>query len=209
MAKPNKLILLGGGLGKQFAPYDGERWGVNGTCIGLPVHKSFHLHDLEHQEKYFVTGTDKTENIDFSPFLSYVKFTGHPVLSVKEYPDFPSIKRYPYEAICEYFDTNYFSNSFCYMIAYALWEGYTNIECYGFNFLMAGEYIEELPGVHFWLAIAHSRGLRMGKEFKIYGNMSKLFSLPERKNYSFEENLTHLPIPIPISIKPAKVALCA
>jgi hypothetical protein len=202
-----KLMLLGGGHGKWAAPYDGERWGVNATCLGLPVHMSFHLHDLEHEEKYTITGTGGKKQAEFAPFLSYIKFTNHPVLSIREYPDFPSIKRYPYEEICDYFHTNFFSNSSCYMIAYALWKGYQQIECYGYNFLMSGEYDYELPGLHFWLGIAHDR-LGLGKGFRIIGDASRVLCNKDGNSglrnvsYSFHEPLNYRPEPVPISIKP-------
>ena len=191
-----------------MAPFDGERWGVNATIIGLPVHLSFHLHDLEKQENYRITGTNGEKTADFEPFLSYVKFTNHPVLSIKEYPDFPSIKRYPYEEICDYFHTNYFSNSICYMIAYALWKGYPNIECYGFNFLMSAEYAHELSATHFWLGIAHER-LGLGKGFKLIGNFSQLLKCKDGNSgmmnvsYSFHEPLRYRPEKIPIFSRPA------
>lgn len=204
---PNKLILLAGGFGNKLAPYDGERWGVNATCIGLPVHMSFHIHDLEHPERYRITGTKET-NADFNPFLSYVKFMNHPVLSLKEYPDFPSIKRYPYEEICDYFHTNYFSNSICYMLAYAMWKGYPYIECYGFNFLMGHEYDKELPAVHFWLGIAQER-LGLGKGIRFIGNLSKLLRTKDNNanlynvSYSFHEPLWYQPEQIPLYTRPA------
>lgn len=204
----SKLYLIGGGIGKHEAPFDGMRWGVNATCLGIPVHMSFHMHDLENSDQYRVTGTQGKKRIDFSPFLSYVKFMEHPVLSIKEYPSFPSITKYPYETICEYFHTNYFSNSLCYMLAYALWKGYGDISLYGFNFILSDEYKDELPGVHFWLGVATSMGLIPGKTLKVFGNMSSLFHCVDgntrayRASYTINEPLWYVPKELPVRIMP-------
>lgn len=204
---PSKLYILGGGYGKKFAPYDGERWGVNATCLGLPVHKSFHIHDLEHPELYRITGTED-KKADFDPFLSYVKFTNHPVFSMKEYPAFPSIKAYPYEEVCDFFHTNFFSNSFCYMMAYALYEGYQDISLYGFNFALAKEYRDEFPGFHYWLGRAEERGIIAGENFHIYGVRSAMYHCIDgnsglyRTSYSYGEPLRYVPEELPLTIKP-------
>jgi hypothetical protein len=204
---PSKLYLIGGGDGKKDAPFDGERWGVNATCLGVPVNLSFHIHDLEHPELYRITGTTDKQ-ADFEPFLSYVKMTNHPVLSMKEYPDFPSIKAYPYEEVCDFFNTNFFSNSICYMLAYALFRGYKDITLYGFNFALANEYKDELPGMHYWLGVANAMGLIPGKNFRILGNHSSIFhcvdgnSKKYRVSYSYGEPLRYVPEELPISITP-------
>lgn len=204
----SKLYLIGGGIGKHEAPHDGMRWGVNATCLGTPVHMSFHMHDLENEDIYRITGTKGKKKAEFSPFLSYVKFMNHPVLSIKEYPAFPSIKRYPYDEICDHFQTNYFSNSLCYMLAYALWEGYEDISLYGFNFILSDEYRDELPCVHFWLGIACGMGLIPGKNLKVFGNMSSLFHCVDgntrayRASYTVNEPLRYVPQELPMRITP-------
>lgn len=192
-----RVYLLGGGNGGEICPYDNERWGVNATCIGKEVDLSFHLHNLARPDKYYITGTNRRQNADFTPFLSYVKLANHPVFSIKEYEGFPSIKRYPYEDVVDFFGTNYFSNSLCYMLALAIMKGYKEIHMYGMNFLMADEYVAEIPGVMFWIAMAHSRGIRIGKEFRIIGDLSKLLKLPGNINYAFEQKLMYLPEPVP------------
>jgi hypothetical protein len=194
---PKRVYIIGGSNGKEICPADAERWGVNATCIGMQVDLSFHLHDLMHVEKYSMTGTRGSKPADFAPFLGYVKFKNHPTYSIKEYEGFPSIMRYPYEEICDYFQTNYFSNSFCYMIAFALWKGYDEIHTYGVNFILADEYADERPGVEFWIAMAHSRGVRLGKEFRMIGEYSRLLRHPRGVNYSFEDKPWYTPEPVP------------
>lgn len=204
---PSKLYFVGGGAGKNEAPSDGERWGVNATCLGAPVHLSFHIHDLEHPEFYRITGTDD-KYADFDPFLSYVKMTNHSVLSMKEYPDFPSIKAYPYEEVCDFFHTNFFANSFCYMLAYAIFKGYQDISLYGFNFALANEYKGEFPGTHFWLGVAAAYGLIPGENFHVYGNNSSMYycidgnSRKFRTSYSYGEPLRYVPDELPVQTYP-------
>jgi hypothetical protein len=192
-----RIYILGGSNGKEMAPFDSERWGVNATCIGLQVDVSFHLHDLLKPEKYFMTGTERKKQANFEPFLGYVKFTNHPVYSIKTYEGFPSIMSFPYKELCEFFDTNYFSNSFCYMIAFALYRGYKEIHTYGVNFTFAEEYTHERPGVEFWIAMAHARGVRLGKEFRIFGEYSHLLRHKDKVNYSYEDKPWYTPEPLP------------
>jgi hypothetical protein len=193
----NRVYIIGGANGKELCPYDSERWGVNATCIGTLVDVSFHLHDLMHEERYFITGTKQQKQADFLPFLGYVKFKNHPVFSVKTYEGFPSIQRYPYEEVCEFFGTNYFTNSICYLIAFALYKGYKEIHTYGVNFTMADEYMDEIPGVAFWIAMAHSRGVRFGKEFQMTAEYSQLMKHPGGKNYAFEDKPFYIPGGVP------------
>lgn len=203
---PNKVHLIAGGVGKNQAPFDGERWGVNATCIGVPVHLSFHIHDLEHPELYRVTGTDEHPN--FEPFLSYCKFMNHPAFSMREYPDFPSIQRFPYEELCDHFHTNYFSNSICYMMAYAMYKGYQDISMWGVNFALAHEYQDELPAVHYWLGRLAEHGYIAGENFHIYGMKSSMFHCIDgnsrlfRTSYSYGEPLWYVPEEVAIKTVP-------
>ena len=203
---PSKLHLIAGGAGRNLAPYDGERWGVNATCIGVPVHVSFHLHDLEHPEWYRMTGTDKPAF--FEPFLSYCKMLNHPAFSLREYPDFPSIKKFPYEELCDHYHTNFFSNSICYMLAYAAYLGYPEINMWGVNFALSKEYQDELPGVHYWLGRLEQMGYVAGENLRIFGYGSSMYhcldgnSKKFRVSYSYGEPISYVPEDVLVNTKP-------
>ena len=72
--------------------------------------------------------------------------------------------RFPYDRIVERFgiqDSEYFSNTICYMVAYALYKGYKKIRLYGVDLATSTEYILEKGGVEFWLGIAIGMGVKV------------------------------------------------
>jgi len=66
---------------------------------------------------------------------------------------------YPFEKIRKKFGTDYFSDTICYMIAYALYLDYNEIRMYGAD--LSEEYREEKGGVEYWVGYARGRGVRV------------------------------------------------
>jgi len=66
---------------------------------------------------------------------------------------------YPFEKICKMFGTDYFSDTICYMLAYALYLDYKDIRMYGADF--AQEYTSEKGGVEYWIGYLRGRGVRV------------------------------------------------
>lgn len=92
-------------------------------------------------------------------------------------PDIPMGVRFPYEEICEKFlkklvkvdyetgEENYqqyFTSSFAFMMALALYEGFDEIEIFGIDMEINTEYSYQKPNGEFWVGIA----LGMGKTVK-------------------------------------------
>lgn len=94
----------------------------------------------------------------------------YPVYMVEAHPDVHNSRRYPLEQICERFLSRlsradepvaYFTSSFCYMIALALYEGFDRIECYGFEMGSDTEYVYQKAAAEFWLGIALGLGKKV------------------------------------------------
>ena len=61
---------------------------------------------------------------------------------------------YPLEEIVEKYKSRFFTNTISYMIAYAIYSGYTKISIYGVDMELDGEYSFERPSVTYWTGFA-------------------------------------------------------
>ena len=72
-----------------------------------------------------------------------------------------TLLNYPLEDIELRYKTNYFNNSIAYMIAYALYNGATEINLWGCDAEKASEYEFERPCIAYWIGIANSLGCKV------------------------------------------------
>lgn len=135
---------------------DVEVWGVNDACLRTPgLDKTFHMHDL-----YEFSHTEP--NISSTKlFVDYCN--EHPemeVFTVKSWEKIPHLKEYPVDEIIEYFNLPipYFTSGPEYMIAYAIYKGFKNINYLGLNMTVKQEYIDQKPGMEFWTGVALGKG---------------------------------------------------
>lgn len=150
-----EVIILGTGLTNIICPFDKEVWGVNSayamyirTGSWLRVDKLFFFDDL-------------TKEIPTSPMsINRLKDIDIPMISTHQYPEL-NIEPYPLDEIIEEFDSTYFSNTICYMIAYAMYKGYEAIDFYGIDHISQDTYMLERAGVEYWLGRAKERGIKI------------------------------------------------
>ena len=151
----NELIILGQGPTHVDCDYHCETWGVNG---GYSFAKRL--------DKLFMTDSLQGEVLHEEYGLSaLLKFRGTIVLA-KHFPVFDGlnipIEIYPINDIqSEFHNTVFFSNSICYMLAYALYNKYSKIWIYGVDFPPGIEKKQEEAGITFWMGVA------LGKEVEI------------------------------------------
>ena len=133
-----EVILLGMGATLIKCPYDTEVWGVN---------KVYRM--ARKLDKLFITDRryypDGTPSWDFDELNSL----NIPIVSLHRYPEIKKLVRYPYSKVIERFGGmgyEFFTNSICYMIAYALYKGYEKIRMYGVDMSDQKEYILERGG---------------------------------------------------------------
>jgi hypothetical protein len=163
------------GDSKDLCPFDGtEIWGVNNGYrqvkkLGGYLNKLF----IFHKQVIDAYG-DKIFDWDEINSLGIEVINTHRVKHLKS-------KLYPYKTIVRYFKTEYFSNAICYMIAYALYKGYTHIRMYGIDMFYGSEYGEEKGGVEYWIGRAEGMGVHVD-----IGNGSYLCKTIDLKPYGFD-----------------------
>ena len=146
------VIILGTGPSRVNCPWDGEVWAVNNAYeqwTGKKIDKIF----VVHKQAYWDKG---------APIFNWEEMnkTGAEIISLWENKGLNAIP-YPYYEIKDFFQIDYFSNTFCYMIAYALYKDYKTIRLSGCDMSEYGEVSLEKGGVEFWIGIARGRGAKI------------------------------------------------
>lgn len=110
-------------------------------------------------------------------------------------------KKYPYKQIHEYFQTEYFTDTIAYMIAYALYthtylaenekgvirpelEMPLKIELFGVDMGTSWEYLVSKGGIEFWLGIARGMGVEVALP-----NLSTILAHPRGHRYGTRPKL--------------------
>lgn len=173
-----KVALIGKGKGWELAPLMGNgivTWGVNDIVGHREVDVCFYM-DMPH-----LRGTQMEETITKS-----VNHTKTPLYSVEHFEEIPTSIAYPREEVFSLFGTDFFADSFCYMIALALYQGYRELDIYGFNYAFGEKYHHEKPCVHHWLGVA----MGMGCTVSTYGEYCELFKTKDKKVYAYLDDQT-------------------
>jgi len=88
-----------------------------------------------------------------------------PIYMQEEFEDIPASVKYPFEEICKHFQltdhTKYFTATFPYMMALALFEGFERIELYGFEMGSDTEYAYQKGSANFWIGMAIGAGVEV------------------------------------------------
>lgn len=111
----------------------------------------------------------------------WLKSGDTPVIYMHDkYDDIPMSERYPLDEIVSELlqpfqwtsrtrtDNKYFSSTFCYAMALAIYKGYTDIEVHGVEMETETEYHYQRDGVTFWIGIALGRGIRVNANMDIF-----------------------------------------
>ena len=161
-----KLSIIGCGEGWQEAPYDIESWGATKVILLRSVDLVIDMNDYSGNR----WGTKETSLA--MQAVAKANELNIPVIT---------IKNYPYKEIVDFFKIDYFSNTIDYMIALAVYKGYTNIDLYGVNMVLEGEYAYEKPGVDYWCG----RAMGMGVIVTPQGTQSTIMRTRDRKVYGY------------------------
>ncbi len=138
------LIILAKGATKIQCPFDGaEVWGVNDVGSD-PAFKGKHL------DRVFTFDPRTPE------FLAEAKSVA-PIWSWRDYADV----RYPLEDVIKKLGTSYFTNTLSYMMALAVYEGFTRIRMYGVDAPYGGIYFMEKAGIEYWIGRAQQAGIEV------------------------------------------------
>jgi len=178
--KKKRVILIGKSDSWENAPKCGnfDVWGVNDLVTHRDVDMIFDMHQIEKRwdatiENDFMNKLVAVQGDAKATEILHIKMAllktvrraeelGIQLVSLQEHPDISkNIVAYPYKEIVDTFRTDYFSNTIDYMLAYAIWEGYTHIDLYGINMAIGSEMEWEKPGCDFWTGMALGRGIRV------------------------------------------------
>lgn len=170
-----EVIILGHGPTRMQCDYHCETWGVNNTYTFAPRLDRLYIFDPVTEWEFSFESLHKCKQL----VLSYP----NPIFAKNSIV-------YPIREILKYFNTMYFSNAICYMLAHALYEKYEKIWLFGIDMATRSTYLFERPGVDYWCGIAHAMGVPViqPKESAtcktIDGKMYGYFG-PEFENTSF------------------------
>ena len=157
-----------------------DRWAICGTGSGwelLPKTTDeivFCLNDYIFMEKYNVQPDllcimdvlDEKPQIvsgvnNLGDVINRINKLQIPIITPYKYEEIPLSKAFPLKKCVERFGLAYFSNTICYMIAYALMNGAKEISLYGINQASSSEYFHERDAVSYWLGIANGMNVKV------------------------------------------------
>ena len=174
--------IVGMGLGWGLCPYEGEIWTVNRSCLFRKSSLIFYvdrglLKDTDKNDPEAVAFLEKCISNDLDSLervedvvMRVVKEEGSPVITTREFDDIPECIAYPLGEIVEKYGCDCFGNSTDFMVAYALYMGYTDINLYGINMDKDNQRGYEKAPLSFWLGMAMGDGCKI----TIHGKISEL-----------------------------------
>ena len=161
----SEVIIYGLGPSRHECPFDCETWGVN-HAFQSPETKRLDKLFLFHRPKENILPimhTDRKASFVFIPYWDWelLKEKSHNGLDVISLHKIDGVKtrRYPLYRLIKKFKTDYFLNSMCYVIAYAIDQGYKKIRFYGVDMATTAERRSEKSGMEFWVGYAHGMGI--------------------------------------------------
>lgn len=173
---PTRWIVAGTGSGIELCPKRS-----NATIIAL--------NDLLYQERYGIDYDilcimdllhEKPQVLSnqtpLGDVMERINKGGKPLLAPYRYAEIPKSLAFPLKACVKAFGAPYFSNTICYMIAYALLNGARIIDTYGINQASQSEYGHEKAATEYWLGIANGLGVKI----TIHGANSELLTTKTR-----------------------------
>jgi len=173
-----RINIMGSAPGWQDVPENnGFIWGVNNTHLLRKVDRIIDVHVSrlnikETKDKYHL---EQLKEKDIEAYLH------------SEISDMPNVKRYPIEAVMEYFDTDYFACGLDYMIALAIYEGATEIHIYGVWLAGGTEYAHQKASMEYWIGIV--KGMQLaGRDIKIevHGDRTALLKTHNGLMYGYQ-----------------------
>lgn len=153
------IIILGSGPGWETCPFDKETWVVGKMImLGKPIGRIdmlFSMDDFDHWLSIRRGGFTKEQ------YVARVVETNVPYYSSVRNDNIPTSREYPMKDVLAKLKVPYFSNTVCYMLAYAIFQRVQSISLYGIGQMGTHEYVAERAGVEFWLGMAMGMGIEV------------------------------------------------
>jgi len=199
MVAEKTIIILGMAPSRNQCPFDAEVWSVN-TGYRQIAEMNRELNEMKgHVEKIFLAHLqvpDPEDGIHIFDWneLNRLREAGVDVINIHRVKGLNS-RLYPLKRIAEKFECDYFSNTICYMLAYAIDKATSKkngrvklkypltIRMYGIDMKEKivegqGEYTIEKGGVEYW--VGYARGLGIKVTMSVGGEVCKTYT---RKPY--------------------------
>jgi hypothetical protein len=143
------LVILGAGKTVMDYPVDdpAEVWGVNWAYKKVPRR----LDKIFFFDKPEIFGIDTLKGLEYS---------GVKLVHKREIEGL-NIEIFPIDKIVKDLNTDYFANTVCYMIAYAIWKGYKRIRTFGVDMSLGKELCDERPCMEYWVGYARAKGIEV------------------------------------------------
>jgi len=153
-----KLVIVGTAPSSlHLAPYndpDYEIWGLNGVYSYIDyanitnITRWFEIHSLEAHKKVYQDD-------------SFFKGIEIPLVMQEVFTEYPTSVKYPLDEILSRFSRKYFTNTISYMIALAIYEGYTDIIIFGVDMATNSEYQSQRPSCEYFIGYAEGLGIKV------------------------------------------------
>jgi len=131
--------------------------------------------DILDEKPQIVEGKDKLEGV-----IERMNAWELPLIAPYKYEEVPLSQAFPLEKCVEIFGYPYFTNTICYMIAFAIMSGARDIQLFGINQVGGQEYAEERGGVEYWIGQALGRGISVA----INGDKSQVMKYKGKGRHS-------------------------
>lgn len=157
-----KVAIVGFADTRIDAPYNDptfEIWGLNDLHNQLPRYdRWFDIHDRENINEDVRLGRSPADKCG----LGGLSRLNVPVYMQDHYPDIPNSIKFPLDEVIKAFPYgHYMTNSISYMIALAIYEGFTEIHVYGVDMAVGPEYIAQRPSCEYWLGVVAGKGIKL------------------------------------------------
>ena len=159
--RPRSVALIGLGPSLREYLHDSFRkknvfhvdevWGINTAHRPLKVDKIWTMDDLH-----------GTLSHNYSDWANELRLETKPIITCKQYDDFPTSVAYPIDAVQDYYKSDFFNTTIAYALAYAGFIGVETLYIYGIDFYYPNAQMVEsgLGGASYWLGRIEEKGVR-------------------------------------------------
>lgn len=173
MKVPKRVVILGRGSGAEFytrKQFTHKIWACFSAVQAFHNSKIHLVFGADPLEVFLKLKTKKQRNLYIMRLIvmNRVRKNNIPIFLPKVYPEHPTSMAFPLRKIVDKFGITYFSNTICYMIAYAVYIGVKQIDIYGITMDCGSEYEHEKGGIECWIGFAMGRGIKV----KVHGKKS-------------------------------------
>lgn len=156
-----KVAVVGTGTGWELLPVQSDH-----TVYCLNDFVNFEKFQVKPDILFIMDILDEKPQVvsgiqNLGETIQKINKLGCPLIAPYKYAEIPKSEAFPIHECVKEFGIPYFTNTICYMIAYALMKGAEQIDIFGVNQAGSHEYLEEKGGVEYWIGVAVGRGVRV------------------------------------------------